>query len=117
MYRDADGPRNLPGILQQLALEAIAKDRAFSVGDVAGPRGELRAGATLEALYVAVPNYLPDSFQVLRRDTEEPIVFAWLVPISATEASFARAEGRDRFEAALQECNPDLLDFARSSIV
>lgn len=115
MFRDAEGPRNLPGILLQLGTEALARDTAYSLGDVIGPRGELRAGATVSAFYTALPVYLPDSFHVCR--DPEPIVFAWLVPITDSEAQFARTRGRDAFEAVLESVDPDLLDTARRAIV
>ena len=116
MFRESDGPRNLPGILQQVGLEALAKDQAYAVGDILGPRGELRTGSALEALYVAPPVYLPDSFHVFRTETSEAIVIGWLVPISASEAHFARARGVSSFEEQLERLNPDLLDFKRSPI-
>lgn len=117
MFRESEGPRNLPGILQQVGLEALAKGRAYQLGDVLGPRGELRAGSKLQALYVALPVYLPDEFQVCRPTGAEPIVIAWLVPISATEAEFVRAYGASRFEDEMVNRNPDVLDFERDPIV
>ena len=116
MFRESDGPRNLPGILQQLGAEALRKDAAYAPGDVIGPRGELRAGATVSAIYTALPVYLPDSFHVCR-STPEPIVFAWMIPITDAEAVFARTRGRDAFEGALESADPDLLDTSRGSFV
>lgn len=115
MFKEADGPGNFPGILQQLGMEALEKDAAYLPGDVIGPRGELRPGATVSALYTAVPVYVPDSFQVCR-STPEPVVFAWMVPITRAEATFARTRGRDAFEDALESNQPDLLDASRQSI-
>ncbi len=116
MFRRSDGARNLPGILQDLGMEALERDIAYALGDVVGPRGELRAGVTVSAFYTALPVYLPDSFQVCRL-LPEPIVFAWLVPITEAEAAFARASGRDAMEDLLESADPDLLDFARASVV
>jgi hypothetical protein len=116
MFREADGHRNLPGILQELAAEAITKGSAYSLGDVVGPRGELRVGANVSAVYTALPVYLPDSFHVCR-STPEPVVFAWMVPITDAEAVFARTRGRAAFEDALEATDPDLLDYSRGSIV
>lgn len=116
MFRQTDGPRNLPGILQQLGTEALERGAAFALGDVIGPRGPLHAGATVSAFYTALPVYLPNSFHVCR-STPAPVVFAWMVPISAAEAEFARMRGRDAFESALELANPELLDTSRASIV
>lgn len=95
-------------------MEAIERDLACYLGNVIGPRGALQAGASVSALYVALPVYLPDSFHVLAGP--EPIVFAWLVPITKSEADFVRAHGRDEFETALEAADPDLLDVSRKGI-
>ncbi|MGE0398268.1 MAG: suppressor of fused domain protein [Kofleriaceae bacterium] len=116
MFRETDGPRNLPAILQQLATEALSNDAALVLGDVIGPRGELRTGATVSALYTALPVYLPDSFHVCR-STPEPVVFGWMVPITDAEAVFARTRGRDAFESLLESVDPDLLHTSRASMV
>lgn len=117
MFRESDGPRNLPGVLQQVAEEALARGTAYSAGDVLGPRGELVPGSSLEALYVTAPVYLPDSFHVFRPVDGDAILIAWLVPISASEAEFARAHGRVAFEEELERADPDLLDFHRPFVV
>lgn len=116
MFRLSDGPRNMPGVLQQLGMEALRRERAFALGEVLGPRGKLREGATVSAFYVALPIYLPDSFHVCR-STPEPVVFAWLVPITDEEAEFVRTRGRDAFEDALESADPDVFDLSRGSIV
>lgn len=116
MFRADDGAQNLPGVLQQLGTDALAKNAAYSLGEVIGPRGPIVDGATVCAFYVATPVYLPDSFQVCR-ETPEPVVIAWLVPITDDEAKFVRAKGREAFERALELADPDLLDLRRASIV
>jgi hypothetical protein len=116
MFRTSDGARNLPGVLQQLGTEALVKDQAYGLGDVLGPRGELRVGSIMEALYVAPPVYLPESFHVYRPHDGEPVVMGWLVPISASEAEFVRVHGASRFDDELGRHDPDLLDFDRRPI-
>lgn len=117
LVRDDLGYRNLPFVLQQVALEALAKDRGYLRGEVIGPRGELIQGSALEALYVAVPVYFPDEFHVFRPAVGEPIVFAWLVPVTAQEAQFIRERGWAEFEDELEKQDPDLLDFLRVSMM
>lgn len=119
MFREVDGPRNLPAIVQDLALEARTKTQAFGLGDVVGPRGPLTEGATVSAFYIAQPGYLPESFAVFTPTvpSEPPIVFAWLVPITESEAAFVLANGRDAFEDELERIDPDLLDFHRAGVV
>lgn len=116
MFKEALGRRTLPGVLQQVGLEALRHDRAYSVGQVIGPRGELLAGSHLEALYVTVPAYLPNQFHVFRPLNGDPIVFGWLIPITAGEAEFIREHGWEAFENEIERLDPDLLDYARSSM-
>ena len=116
-FRDDFGYRNLPGVLQQVGLEAIQRDRAYLAGEVIGPRGELITGSELEALYVSVPVYFPEGFHVCRPPVGEPIVFGWLVPICGSEASFICNQGWAAFEQKLEHHDPDLLDFGRRSII
>jgi hypothetical protein len=60
---------------------------------------------------------LPRAFHVCRPEEGESIVFAWLVPITANEASFVRSRGWSAFEKKLEEHDPDLLDMPRPSFL
>src|SRR5208283_1844210 len=87
LFRESDGSRNLPGVLHQAATEALRDHHGLLRGDVVGPRGPLRDGATVEALYSSAPVCFPASFQVYTpSDGTLPIALAWLVPITASEA-------------------------------
>jgi hypothetical protein len=117
LAREEFGRRNLPGLLQQVGLQAIASGRGYLKGEVLGPRGQLFEGTALEAFYVAIPVYFPDGFHVFEPPTGDPIIVAWLVPITAREAQFVRDRGDEAFEDELLKHDPDLLDFQRASIV
>lgn len=103
----------VPGVLQQVAQEAIASGHAYLRGDVIGTRGALFEGSLLEALYVAIPVYYPDSFAVYS-GPEGDIVIAWLVPISSHEATFVKQVGWQAFEDCLDSNAPDLIDVWRT---
>ena len=115
MFHGRDGPGALPAILHDVAKDALRENRALTPGDVVGPRGQLRSGAAVSALYVSLPVYLPDSFHVCR-STADPVVFAWLIPITNGESEFIRAQGARAFEALLESSDPDLLDFQRAGV-
>lgn len=117
MFYEEDGPRNLPAVLQQVGLEALSRDKAYSLGEVLGPRGELTTGSELEALFITQPVYLPDSFHVFRPVGDEPIVIGWLVPITVSEAAYIKIHGRLSFEDKLELFDPDLLNFNRKAIL
>ena len=110
------GDRNIPGILQQVGDEALNRARAYLRGDVIGPRGPLIDGSQMEALYVAMPVYFPESFYSCQSDEAVSIVIAWLVPISSREAGYIRNQGWDAFENKLLEYDPDLVDLNRSGM-
>lgn len=108
---------NLPAVLHQVAMEAYAKGAAFVRGQVIGPRGILIAGTAIEALYVTLPVYFPEEFHVFKPEEGEPIVLAWLVPITAAEARYVERSGCEAFEDLLSELDPDLRDLGRASTV
>jgi hypothetical protein len=111
------GDQNIPGILQQVGLEALDSHLAYLRGQVIGPRGKLFTDSELEALYVSMPVYFPDSFHIFHDDGDVPIVQAWLIPITFKEAKFVMENGWSKFEDILEEVDPDLIDFKRTSII
>ena len=108
-----DGP--VPGILQQVGSDALGAHTALLRGDVLGPRGPLLPGSELEALYVAIPVYLPEEFAGFEENGQRGVV-AWLVPISAREAGYVADHGWESFEDRLVEADPDLTDPGRPSL-
>lgn len=108
-----EGP--VPALLQQIGIEVLAAAAPLLRGDVVGPRGSLLQGSPMEAVYVAMPVYFPDEFAVYEDDAD-PIVIAWLVPISAQEAEYVKEHGWNAFEARLADTDPDLTDPFRPSL-
>jgi hypothetical protein len=87
-------------------------------GTMVSSAGPLQEGATVEALYSSLPVYFSEPFHVYTPpDGTLPIVFVWLVPITASEAAFVRRTGWEAFETELQRQAPDLLDLGRSAMV
>jgi len=111
------GTKNIPGVLQQVGNDAISRQCAYLRGDVIGPRGQLFEGTNFEAFYVAIPVYFPDSLKFVRGEEGYDIVIAWLVPITRPEAIFIRKQGWEEFEELLEQKDPNLFDFKRTSIV
>lgn len=107
----------IAALLHQAGEEAITRDTAYLRGEVLGPRGPLFTGSNLEALYVAMPVYLPDAFAAHTEPDGRTVVIAWLVPITRNEAEFVRTFGWGKFEDLLVEKDPDLLDMGRPSLV
>ena len=106
----------VPGILQQIGQEAIAKGQALPRGTVIGPRGPLFSKAPrMEAFYAATPVCFPDQF-AMYREQDRNVVMVWLIPISAAEAEFVRARGWSQFEDELTRANPDLIDVEREPL-
>lgn len=117
MAKTSYGTRSIPGLLQQVGGEMIARCAAYLRGEVISPRGRLFKGCNFEALYVTMPTYFPDPFASFEVEIGETGVVAWLVPIARTEAEYVQLLGWDRFEDLLEQRDPDLLDFGRKSLV
>lgn len=105
----------IPSLLLQVGSAAVKGRRALVRGDVIGPYGPLLPGTSLEALYVTSPVYFPDDFAIFEGD-DQPVVIAWLAPISASEANYVASHGWDAFEGRLAEQGPNLTDFGREAM-
>lgn len=65
----------------------------------------------MEALYAAIPVYLPNDFGQF-----DDVVITWLVPVSRSEAEFVAARGWPAFEERMIDVDPDLTDVDRIPI-
>jgi suppressor of fused protein SUFU len=106
---------SVPSLLLQAGKTALANGSALLRGDVLGPQGPLVAGSSMEALYVSIPVYWPDSFATCVEDGKD-VVIAWLIPISSSEAEYVSQYGWNAFEDRLAEADPDLTDIFRTPI-
>lgn len=68
----------------------------------------------LEALYAAMPVYLPVEFSSCTREGGTDVVFVWLIPISRSEAQYAGTHGWHAFEDRLAGTDADLTDVDRA---
>lgn len=117
MTRSAFGDRGTPGILHQVAMEAITQNRPYLCGDVIGPRGKLFTDTDMEALFVYLPVYFPDAFAWYEASNGPGCVVAWLIPITHAEAHYVLEHGWKLFVDVLLRSNPDLIDMHRSTVV
>jgi hypothetical protein len=104
-----------PRILHQVAMEALESGKPLLRGDVIGPRGGLFENSRMQALYAAIPVYLPDDFAGFTEEGKEGAI-VWLVPISPAEAHFVAHFGWNRFEDLLVSGDPDLTDVFRPEV-
>jgi hypothetical protein len=116
MARPSFGDLSFPAILRQVGEESISEGYAYLRGDVIGPRGTLIPDSKMEALYVSLPVYLPESFARLDSHDGNTRVFAWLVPITGSEVEYVKILGWQAFENELASTDPDLLDLHRPSV-
>lgn len=106
----------LSGFLLSLAEFVVERGSALLRGEVIGPGKPVIAGSTLTAVYVTNPS--PFDKALTKFDSEPPdIVFAYLIPITATEASLVGEHGWRWFEDELENQNPDIWNLTRSEQV
>jgi Suppressor of fused protein (SUFU) len=111
------GDRSIPALLQQVGMQALEGHTALLRGEVLGPHGRLFKTGEMEALYVSIPVYLPESFAAFKRDDGETVILAWLVPVSGAEATLVKRHGWEAFEDELVKNDPDLSDPERRSLL
>jgi hypothetical protein len=116
IMRDADRLPFIVSQLHQVGMELLQDHRALLRGQVIGPRGPLWPDSKLEALYCAIPVYLPREFGSCTLENGEGCAIAWLVPITREESVYVHTHGWEALETALSAQDPDLLDAYRGAI-
>ncbi len=111
-----DNPKNVPSLLQQVGMQSLATRTPLLRGDVIHRAGTVFANTAMVALYVTIPVYFPEAFRTCNID-DSSIIFAWLVPITHDEVHYIQKFGWDSFEDKLEQCDQDLIDINRVSIV
>lgn len=94
----------------------LTKHDALLRGQVIGPDSPVIPGIKMDSIYSSIPVLLEDSFATCER-VSPPIVFVWVFPLYASEASYVENNGWNNFEDLLEKNDPDLLDLNRLSIV
>ena len=109
--------QNIPAVLQQPGSAALTHESAFLCGEIIERSNPVFRNRPFYAFVAAVPVLLPDDFSVYTDENGNDIVFAWMVPITKTEADFVRREGWDKLENILIDQGADLLDIDRKSAI
>jgi hypothetical protein len=107
--------RATPRLLADIVTHCLDSHCALMRGDLIWLRGSRLEGSSAAALYVSAPAYFPEPFASMS-DGYRTCVFAWLVPVTASEAAFVEGSGWTAFETLLAEIDPDLLDDSRDGI-
>jgi hypothetical protein len=106
-----------PGsLLAVVAKDLLEKHRALRRGDVLGPAGPIKPGASAQGFYCTGPSFCDDAFAVFEK-SDPATVFVWLVPVAHTEIHYIWSHGWSAFEDLLVEKDPDLWDLERPSAV
>lgn len=114
---DDFGDRNIPGVLQDAASLILKRGAPALRGEVVEGPHKMFDGYSFTSLYVAIPVYLPEEFAEATDDEKNPVVIAWLVPITTPEAEYVKQHGWSKFEDLLVEQDPDLADFDRRPLL
>jgi Suppressor of fused protein (SUFU) len=114
---DTAGREGIPRVLQQLGREAIESKHAYLAGQVVGPRSTLFEGSEMTALLIESPSYWPREFSKVVLEHDRVCIFAWVIPITSSEALYVADHGRSQFEDLLVTQQPNLADFHRQAVV
>lgn len=70
----------------------------------------------LEYIFFYTPLYFPETFNTI--DSIDPkVIFAWMIPVSRSEAEYITAEGYEKFDDLLTKHDPDLMNLYRESLL
>jgi hypothetical protein len=111
------GERNVPALMQQVALRVLESGQALLRGDVIELGGYVIAETAMTGLYATMPVYFDESFATCSTENGTETAIVWLVPVHPSEAEFVRTRGWQAFEEVLQEQDPDLFDPLRAPLV
>jgi hypothetical protein len=106
-------PASLPALVAQ---DIIRSHEPVVHGQVLGPAGPIKKGATAEGFYCGAPSVYPDALAEYV-ESNPVTVFVWLVPVTHEEIHYVWNRGWSAFEDLLVERNPDVWDLTRPSIV
>jgi len=101
---------SVPEVMREVGMRALDSGSAVLRGDVIGPEGTTFSVGSQSALYATLPSSLPPEFA-----THNGATFAWLAPISDSEARFVGSLGWSSFETHIKALNIDLTDPERLS--
>jgi hypothetical protein len=117
IVRDREKSGRLVSALAALGELVAERHRAIPRGAAVPMGAPLLPGSLLDTFYVAEPVLLAPDFAVRLTATVPPTVFAWLVPIAASELALIDAHGWGWFEDRLAEQKRDLTDLHRAKVV
>ncbi len=115
IYDDVDR-RTIAAFLGSFAEDIMRRGRAVARGDVVTARGPVILGTLMNLIFVCRPIVLAGGGPEVFDETEPPIDFWWLVPIHDDEAQFARVNGWQALEFALDNSYLQLWDLRRPSV-
>lgn len=103
--------------LQHFASATLQNGQAYSARSLVKLSWHPPAASEVAGFYVAAPIYYPEALHLFEAPGRDPILIAWLVPVTKAEGLFVLESGWEAFEDRLVEEDPDLLDWSRRSIV
>jgi hypothetical protein len=103
--------------LQHVATAALQAGCAYSARSVVRLPWSPPGASSIAGFYVAAPVCYPDALHLFEEAGRDPILIAWLVPITRAEGVLVLDSGWEALENRLVDEDPDLLDWCRASIV
>jgi hypothetical protein len=115
---ESDSNKNVPTIVQQLGLIALARHTAFLQGEVIGGTHPVFVNGPFRGFGASLPGFVSDDrFSVYKRADGQEVVFVWMIPLYREEIDFIRTEGWSRFEDLAVEKGTDFVELVRESLI
>jgi hypothetical protein len=101
----------IAGLLLSIAEHVLEHRKALLRGEIVGPGPSVVPNSILTEIFVTNPS--PFDSSLTHFSTSPPLVFAYLIPVSAAEAFLVRSRGWRWFEEQLEQQDPDVWDLGR----
>ncbi|WP_029341476.1 suppressor of fused domain protein [Exiguobacterium acetylicum] len=116
-----DAESDLIELVYRLTLEALKTGHAYDLGEYLPMPDGLLSKYGFAALYVTIPFYFEESFQVYKGNAAfgepEAALPVWFVPIFASEVAYIGQYGTEEFNEMMYETEMQLLNLKRHPLV
>lgn len=113
---DLDFENNIVSLLFSVSESIVQSHKALFRGQVVKIPPEAVQIFGFDGLYCSIPVFYDEDFYTYN-ESEPPTVFVMLIPIYNAEINYINVNGWEKFEDLMEEKDPDLFSFNRTSLI